>query len=124
MHMYPKIGEMPTPIIGAGTPQGLESLDSLADTGDVNETPFNVFIGHNLGHRVFTMSVPFRKFADISDVANDREAGPVAQRQLDEGHAKKLAIYMVKGLISAAKMRRIAANKPVPETFDALIRVL
>lgn len=122
--MYPKSGEMPTPIVGAGVPQGLDLLDSLADAGDVNETPFNVFIGHNLGHRVFTMSVPFRKFADISDVANDREAGPVAQRQLDEGHAKKLAIYMVKGLISAAKMRRIAANKPVPETFDTLIRIL
>jgi hypothetical protein len=122
--MYPKIGEMPTPIVGSGTPQGLDSLDSLLDAGDVNETPFNVFIGHNLGHRVFTMSVPFRKFADISDVANDRETGPVAQRQLDEGHAKKLAIYMVKGLISAAKMRRIATNKPVPETFDDLVRVL
>lgn len=122
--MYPKTGEMPTPIVDMSTPQGLDSLDILADAGDVNETPFNVFIGHNLGHRVFTMSVPFRKFADISDVANDRETGPVAQRQLDEGHAKKLAIYMVKGLISAAKMKRIALNKPVPETFDKLIRVL
>lgn len=122
--MYSKIGEMPTPLVGTGSPQGLESLDSLADAGDVNETPFNVFIGHNLGHRVFTMSVPFRKFADISDVANDREAGPVAQRQLDEGHAKKLAVYMVKGLISAAKMRRVVAGKEVPETFDTLLRML
>ena len=122
--MYPKIDDMPTPIVGTGVPQALDSLDSLADAGDVNETPFNVFIGHNLGHRVFTMSVPFRKFADISAVANDREAGPVTQRQLDEGHAKKLAVYMVKGLISAAKMRRIATSKPVPETFDALIRTL
>ncbi|WP_343582735.1 hypothetical protein [Pseudomonas sp.] len=56
--MYPKIGEMPAPIVGRGTPQGLDSLDSLADAGDVNETRFNVFIGHNLGHRGFTMSVP------------------------------------------------------------------
>ena len=122
--MYPKSNEMPTPIVGGGSKQSLESLDSLADTGDVNETPFNVFIGHNLGHRVFTMSVPFRKFADISGVANDREAGPVAQRQLDEGHAKKLAVYMVKGLVSAAKMRRIVTDKPVPEIFDSILRRL
>lgn len=122
--MYQKVAEMPTPIVGASTKQGLESLDSLADAGDVNETPFNVFIGHNLGHRVFAMSVPFRKFADISGVANDREAGPVAQRQLDEGHAKKLAVYMVKGLVSAAKMRRLVAGKPVPATFDAILRLL
>lgn len=122
--MYPKMGEMPTPIIGPGTLQGLDSLDSLTDTGDVNETPFNVFIGHNLGHRVFTMSVPFRKFADISDVANDRETGPVAQRQLDEGHAKKLAIYMIKGLISAAKMRRTATDNEVPKTFDDIVHIL
>lgn len=70
------------------------------------------------------MSVPFRKFADISAVANNREAGPVAQRQLDEGHAKKLALYMVKGLVSAAKLRRAAQGKPVPEAFDDVLRKL
>lgn len=119
--MYNKIGSLPTPL---HTPQELDSLDTLASAGDVNETPFNVFIGHNLGHRVFTMSVPFRKFADISAVANNREAGPVAQRQLDEGHAKKLALYMVKGLVSAAKLRRAAQGKPVPEAFDDVLRKL
>src|SRR5579859_1407710 len=83
-NMYAKIGNLPSPL---QTQQELDSLDSLVETGDVNETPFNVFIGHNLGHRVFTMSIPFRKFKDISDVANDREAGPVAQRSLDPNHA-------------------------------------
>lgn len=122
--MYPKVGELPIPLVGSNTLQSLDSLDILADAGDVNETPFNVFIGHNLGHRVFTMSVPFRKFADISAVANNREAGTVAQRALDENHAKKLSVYMVKGLVSAAKMRRIATQKPVPETFDAILRML
>lgn len=119
--MYPKVDDLPTPIRGL---QSLDTLDALSDSGDINETPFNVFIGHNLGHRVFTMSVPFRKFADISDVANNREAGPVAQRQLDENHAKKLAIYMTKGLVSAAKLRREAAGKPVPEAFNTVLRQL
>ncbi|WP_119257803.1 DNA sulfur modification protein DndB [Shinella zoogloeoides] len=119
--MYPKSGELPIPL---QTARELDTLDILADSGDINETPFNVFIGHNLGHRVFTMSVPFRKFYDISDVANDRESGPVAQRPLDEGHARKLAVYMVKGLVSAAKMRRIALGKDVPDAFEGVLRAL
>lgn len=122
--MYPKTDDLPTPLVNTDAHQSLDTLDSLTEAGDINETPYNVFIGHNLGHRVFTMSVPFRKFKDISIVANDREAGPVAQRPLDEGHAKRLAVYMAKGLVSAAKMRRISFGKPVPEAFDAIIRKL
>ncbi len=122
--MYPKNGDLPTPIISTDGPETLDSLDNLAEAGDVNETPHNVFIGHNLGHRVFTMSVPFRKFKDISGVANDRDAGPVAQRPLDESHAKKLAMYMTKGLVSAAQLRRQSLGKPVPDTFDSILRKL
>lgn len=119
--MYSKVGELPIPL---NTAKELDTLDILVDEGDVHETPFNVFIGHNLGHRVFTMQVPFRKFYDISDVANDREAGPVAQRALDPAHAKKLAVYMLKGLVSAAKLKRIATGKDVPEAFDHVLRLL
>lgn len=121
--MYSKNGDLPTPIHGP-TAGSRESLDSLADSGDVNETPFNVFIGYNLGHRVFTMAVPFRKFSEISDVANDREDGPVAQRPLDENHAKKLALYMLKGMVSAAKMRRLVDKKEVPQAFDNMLHAL
>jgi hypothetical protein len=113
--------DTPTP---AATKASLESLDTLAMDGDINETPHNVFIGHNLGHRVFTMSVPFRKFFEISDVANDRESGPVAQRPLDMAHAKKLAAYMLKGLVSAAKMKRMIQGKSVPDAFNEIIRAL
>jgi len=119
--MYAKNGILPSPL---QTQQELDSLDTLVETGDVNESPYNVFIGHNLGHRVFTMSVPFRKFKDISDVANDREVGPVAQRSLDPTHAKKLAGYMLKGLISAAKLKREVTGKPPLEVFDQILRAL
>jgi hypothetical protein len=119
--MYEKNGELPVPL---NTKQELDTLDTLADQGDINESPFNIFIGHNLGHRVFTMSVPFRKFYDISGVANDRESGPVAQRQLDENHAKKLAIYMLKGLVSAAKIKREVNAKGNLEPFDTILRTL
>jgi hypothetical protein len=119
--MYARNGALPSPL---QTQQELDSLDTLVETGDVNELPYNVFIGHNLGHRVFTMSVPFRKFKDISDVANDRDAGPVAQRSLDPIHAKKLAGYMLKGLISAAKLKREVTGKPPLEAFDQILRSL
>jgi hypothetical protein len=122
--MYPKNGDLPTPLVGANSLQGLDSLDALTGSGDVNEKPYKVFIGHNLGHRVFTMSVPFRQFKEISDVANDRQVGPVAQRTLDEAHAKKLAVYMLKGLVSAARIRRHIAGKPVPEAFDGMLHLL
>ncbi len=119
--MYPKSGVLPTPL---QTKQELDDLDNLTEAGDVNELPFNVFIGHNLGHRVFTMSVPFRKFFEISAVANDREAGPVAQRPLDPNHAKKLAVYMLKGLVSAAKLRRMVQGKENVPAFDNVLRLL
>ncbi len=122
--MYPKNGNLPTPLISDNSIQGLDSLDALSDSGDVNEKPYKVFIGHNLGHRVFTMSVPFRQFKEISDVANDRHTGPVAQRPLDEAHAKRLSVYMLKGLISAARIRRHIAGKPIPEAFDGMLRLL
>lgn len=119
--MYDRKGSLPTPL---NTARELDDLDVLASSGDVHETPFNVFIGHNLGHRVFAMSVPFRQFYELSDVANDREAGPVAQRPLDLNHAKKLATYMLKGLVSAAKLRRIAQSKEVPGAFDKIAEKL
>lgn len=115
--MYPAQDGMPAPLT-------LDSLDELSADGDINETPFNVFIGHNLGHRVFTMSVPFRQFYDISDVANDRDSGPVAQRPLDMEHARNLGKYMLRGLVSAARMRRQIQEKPVPASYDAIMNML
>jgi hypothetical protein len=54
-------GKTSTPL---HSPQDLNSLEDLAGAGDVNEneTSFNVLIGH----RVFPMAVPFRKFQAIS----------------------------------------------------------
>jgi len=119
--MYPSVDSLPQPITNR---EGLDDLDALSAAGDINETPFNVFIGHNLGHRVFSMSVPFRQFYEISDVANDREAGPVAQRPLDPNHAKNLAKYMLRGLVSAAEMRRKIQGKESLAAFDDVLHLL
>lgn len=119
--MYPSVEGLPQPISDR---ESLDDLDALSSEGDINETPFNVFIGHNLGHRVFTMSVPFRQFEKLSAVANDREAGPVAQRPLDKNHARNLAKYMLRGLVSAARMRRSIQGKEDLPAFEAVLDAL
>lgn len=101
-----------------------ESIFDDLHLSDIDETPYNAFIGHNLGHRVLLMSVSFRKFHDMSAVANDRDKGHIAQRSLDESHAKKLAAYMLKGLVSAAKMFREAKGQPVPASFGQMLQAL
>lgn len=97
--MHPAKDGLPTPI-------GL--LEDLLETGDSSATPHKTFIAHNLGNRSFLMSVPMHEFFRISDVANERGKNnePVAQRKLDMVHAQKLATYILKGLISAAILRR------------------
>ena len=104
--------------------EAMASLDQLDQSGAINETPHNVFIGHNLGNRVFTMSVPFRQFYNMSDVANDRETGPVAQRPLDMAHARRLAVYMLRGLVSAAFARRQLSGKEPSPAYEQIMQTL
>jgi hypothetical protein len=102
-----------------GVPSPLTSLDDLVESGGAADRPVKVFIGHNLGFRTFMMHVPIHEFFKMSEVANDpvRDGDSVSQRRLDPTHAQKLAIYILKGLVSAAITRRGIDGKPVPETF-------
>ncbi len=118
--MHPSTNGLPQPLAH----QSLNDLDALSTDGDVNETPMKVFIGHNLGRRVFSMSVPFRDFYSLSDVANDREVGAVAQRPLDATHARNLAKYMLRGLVSAAAIRREIVGKEAHSGFDEVLNEL
>lgn len=108
--MYKSNNGMPTP---------LSTLDDLAEAPSIASKPFKVFIGHNLGFRTFLMQVPIKEFYDISEVANEQGADgqPVAQRKLDADHAKKLGVYILKGLIHSAITRRKIDGKPIPDEF-------
>lgn len=98
---------LPSPISG--------TLDELMDGGTAAEEAYKVFIGHNLGNRVFMLQVPMHKFAQISEVANDpeRDGDAVAQRKLDLPHAQRLAQYILKGLVAGAIERRVLSSKPI-----------
>lgn len=97
---------LPTPMAG--------NLDDLLESGDSSEKPYKVFVGHNLGHRVFLLHIPMHEFFQMSEVANDpgRDGDSVAQRKLDPAHAQKLAVYILKGLVAGAIGRRAALGKP------------
>lgn len=98
------------------------SLDDLLDISNGNEQDYNVFIGHNLGERNFLLQVPMKEFYKISEVANEqfKEGIEVAQRKLDQVHANKLAVYILKGLVSSAGKLREMQDKP---NLDALSKI-
>jgi len=93
--MHTKQGDLPTP---------MTTLDELLDEGGTQEMPVKVFVGHSLGARTFLLSLKMHEFYNASAVANEPSAtgGGIAQRPLDAGHAEKLAVYILKGLVSAA----------------------
>lgn len=102
-----------------GNPTPLSSLDDLMEIGGTADKPYKVFIGHNLGFRTFVTYIPMHEFFEISEVANDpvRDGDAISQRKLDPTHAHKLAVYILKGLVSAAITRRSIDRKPIPEAF-------
>jgi hypothetical protein len=115
--MYDSKDNLPTPI---GT------IDELMDEGDTSARPYKTFIGHNLGHREFLISIPMHDFYSMSDVANERgkNGEAIAQRKLDEGHARKLAVYILKGLVTSAIRRREIKKLPPSAALSSIIASL
>ena len=83
-------------------------------------------MGHNLGNRTFLMMLPMHDFFGLSEVANDpsRDGDTVAQRKLDPSHAAKLAVYMLKGLVSAAIDFRANHKKPPLQSLIDIMNAL
>lgn len=109
-----------------GLPAPLATLDEVLEQGDTSEKPMKVFVGHNLGQRTFLMQMPMHEFYAMSEVANDagRDGETVAQRKLDPAHAHKLAIYILKGLVSAAIERREILKKPPNPSLNEMMQIL
>jgi hypothetical protein len=78
--------------------------------------------GTNLGHTTILARMPVKEFCNISVVGNhatvDKEESEfkgqfVAQRELTTSHAKGLALYILRGLVVAAIVRRGEDNRLV-----------
>lgn len=106
------------------------SLDQLLDGGDHSGRPFSVLVGSNMGNRTLVLSVPMATFYEISEVANRANLEalpahrdlPIAQRRLDESHSKKLAIFILKGLLDATRRKLERAGRPISPTLTQLLR--
>lgn len=102
-------------------------LSELLQEGDSSARPFTVLTGHNLGSNTLTLCVPMHQFWEMSEVANERtisdvedfKAQPIAQRKLDPNHAKKLAVYILKGLVASLKLKYTNdAKLPPPKLLE------
>lgn len=114
--MYGNTDGMPKSMISEEAEGKLTSLSSMLDLGTDDE-PLNVLMGYNLGNLTWSADVKLATFVEWSEIANDPEKGDIAQRRLDPNHAKSLAGFMLKGLINAAKVRRMLQGKPVPHIY-------
>jgi hypothetical protein len=100
------------------------SLDSMITFASADEEPFAVSVGYNLGRMTWGADVTIVKLIEWSAVANNPERGEVAQRPLDQAHARGLGVYMLKGLVNAAIAKRKLTGKDVPEAFNHILHQL
>lgn len=100
------------------------SLDQMMSFSGTDEEPFTVAVGYNLGRMTWVTDVPLAKLVKWSSVANNPEKGEIAQRPLDNNHARGLGVYMLKGLVNAAMARRRLQEKPIPPAFTSVLHQL
>lgn len=90
-----------------------------------------ILAGFNMGSDTLNVTMPMATFRDIALVANEARMismgeGPdqVAQRQLIPDHAKKLALYVLRGLIAGVKRRWKSEGKHIPDFLIDLLAEL
>ena len=121
--MFGNTEGMPKVMISSKAANEAVSLADMINVG-TDEEELNVLMGYNLGNVTWAADVPLAKFIEMSEIANDIEKGEVAQRKLDVGHAKALGLFMLKGLVHAAIVRRSLKGLDVPEAYAHVQKIL
>lgn len=114
--------------ISPSVPTVTHNLDDLLEQGDHSGRPFNVIVGSNMGNRTLLMSVPMADFHRMSEVANRKNLDarpayseePIAQRRLDESHSKKLALFILKGLVNSVRRKYQKVGDAISPTLNAI----
>lgn len=122
--MFGNTAGMPKPMTVDESKLSSGSLDDLMSLTSADEEPFTVLVGYNLGRMTWAADITLNKLIEWSSVANDPEKGEVAQRPLDQNHARGLAVYMLKGLVNAAMARRLIQGKELPNSFELVLHQL
>ena len=93
------------------------TLSELGEKSHGNLQWFNAVMGKNLGSATIKLSMPLKDFSRRSHVSNKFnneniaafEGEGVAQRALDNAHAKRLAQFTLMGLLHA-QVRKLKAQ--------------
>jgi hypothetical protein len=105
-------------------PADLKTLDEQTSASDTSEVAYKGFVSSNLGNRTFRITLTLLEMFSRTQVANDRTSDDIAQRRLDPAHARKLAIYILKGLVTACVRAFERTDKAVPNAFHRMLAVL
>ncbi|MFD2235576.1 DNA sulfur modification protein DndB [Phaeospirillum tilakii] len=107
------------------------NLDQLKKTGGRGTVDLPMLAGWNMGNNTLNITMNMETFREISLVANEARIvamgeGPeqIAQRQLLPDHAKKLALYILRGLLSGVKAHWVSDNKHVPDFLNDVLAEL
>ena len=103
-------------------------MGDLRHTGDRLVISLPVLMGFNLGNRAINISLSMEKFRELTEVANEArivelsgDKRLVAQRPLDEKHARSIALYMLRGLLHSLKERWEEEGRDIPEQLDEIL---
>lgn len=106
-------------------------LDQLKKTGGRGTVDLPVLAGFNMGNNTLNVTMTMATFREVALVANEARIvsmgeglDQIAQRQLLPDHAKKLALYILRGLLAGAKARWTAAGKHVPDCLNDILAEL
>jgi hypothetical protein len=106
-------------------------LDQLRKTGGRGTVDLPVLAGFNMGSNTLNITMPMGTFRDVALVANEARMvamgeGPeqISQRQLLPDHAKKLALYILRGLLAGVKAKWTADAKHVPDCLADILNEL
>ncbi len=106
-------------------------LDQLKKTGGRGTVDLPMLSGWNLGSSTLNVTMNMDTFREVGLVANEARIiaigeGPeqIAQRQLMPDHAKKLALYILRGLLAGVKARWTAEDKHIPDCLNDILAEL
>lgn len=106
-------------------------LDQLKRTGGRGTVDLPMIAGFNMGNNTLNITMPMGTFREVALVANEARIlsmgeglEQVAQRQLIPDHAKKLALYILRGLLAGVKAKWERAGRHIPDFLTDILNEL
>lgn len=103
-------------------------LGDLKRAGARSEFKTPVLTGFNMGNRTLSLTLLMDQFREHTDVANEArildtsgDRSEIAQRPLDEKHAKGIALYMLRGLLVSVRQAWELEHRHIPEELEDLL---